>query len=56
MYYFYVVNFGCAGSGLLGRLFSCWGVQEPLSGWAARASHCGASLIAERRSRSQQIQ
>ena len=56
MYYFYVVNFGCAGSELLGRLFSRWGVQERLSGWAARASHWGAFLVAGSRSRSQQVQ
>lgn len=49
MHYFYEVNFGCAGSGLLGGLFSRWGAQEWPSGWAAWLLIVGASLVAERR-------
>lgn len=49
VHYFYEVNFGCAGSGLLGRLFSRWGAQEWPSGWGAWLLIVGASLVAERR-------
>ena len=55
MYHFYVVNSGCAGSGLLGRLFPCWGAGAAL--WlGCGLLIVGVSLVAQRSSRSQRIQ
>ena len=41
--------FGCAGSSLLCRAFSCCREQGLLSSWGAQASHCSGSLVAEHR-------